>query len=440
MEQNEFAILAKSLALGYGLLFGAAGLFILVIAALAPPLQPTLWPNLIGMLIFSVANLAVFRTTPINRPPATWKIFLLLSYFVLCGVYQLVLTDWLNLGYLYLFLSVLTAAILLTFNQTVILFSLSVLVMFSVVYAESSGFIFPTIFTQNSLWNGTWLVVGLTGLTLFFVATTYLNFANRVFTARRKRRKSLQTGENDLESTVEYETFSLNIANQVNRTISRQIDSDRLIIDVVNQVKASFNYDHVQIYLLDHAKKELVIAGGTGDPGTALMIAEHRIPMGIGLVGEAAHTQEPVIIYDVTDNAQWLPNPLLPNTQAEVSIPIIYGDEVLGVLDIQHDEPTFTSENVSLLKVVASQLGIALNNVNIFNEIETKVAVDSEINNLALQLQIAQDINTTIHQSVKAIHSLFNPHQVHVTLSPELIDIKPANGSPRNTHNNGSGG
>lgn len=426
MERNEFALLTKSLTLGYGLLFGIAGLTSLGLAIFSPSLRATLWPNLVGMMLFSIANLAFFVSTSTNRHPPIWKTILLLSYFILCGVYQLFLTEWLNLGYLYLFLAVLTSAMLLSLSQSLIVFSFSLLTMFSIVYAESINYQFPTVLTENSVWNGSWLVVGLTGLTLFFVASTYLNFANRIFTTRRRSRKQLQSDENNLESTIEYQTFALNIANQVNRTISRQIDSDRLIIDVVNQIKGSFNYDHVQIYLLDNARKELVIAGGTGEAGTSLMIAEHRIPVGIGLVGEAAQKVEPIIIFDVTQNERWLPNPLLPNTRAEVSLPIVYGTEVLGVLDIQHEEATFTDENVTLLKVVANQLGIALNNVNIFNEIENKVAVDSKVNDLALQLQIAQDVNTTLKQSIKAIDQLFSPQQINVTIAPQRLEMETA--------------
>ncbi|MEM7800047.1 MAG: GAF domain-containing protein [Chloroflexota bacterium] len=394
-------------------------------AIIFQPLRSTLWPSGLTMLLISLVSGLLFVFTDRNTPISQGRIVLAVFVFMLCGAFQLYLTAWLNLGYLYLLLGVITSAILTTYSRSVMFFCISVIIMFSAVYFQSIGIEMPMLFATQGTWNGSWFVVGLIGFTLFFVATTYLNYVNRVFSARRQHRRQLALTEQNLDDNIEYQTFSLNIANQVNQTISRQIESDRLIFDVVNQIKTSFDYDHVQIYLLDESKKELVIAGATGEAGTSLMISEHRLPLGTGLVGQAAAFDETIVIRDVSQADQWIANPLLPNTQAEISIPINYGERLLGVLDIQHEKPTFTDEDIQLLQVVTSQLGIALNNVYLFNDINKRIGVDSQINNLALQLQISPDINTSLKEAIKTINKLFQPREVRVSVSPSMLNGEP---------------
>jgi putative methionine-R-sulfoxide reductase with GAF domain len=88
--------------------------------------------------------------------------------------------------------------------------------------------------------------------------------------------------------------------------------------------------------LLDEAREFLVMAGGTGVAGEALLANGHKIEVGRGLVGRTAANNAPTLVPDVLADPDWLPNPLLPDTQAEIAVPITLEGEVLGVLDVQN--------------------------------------------------------------------------------------------------------
>ncbi|RPJ55371.1 MAG: GAF domain-containing protein, partial [Dehalococcoidia bacterium] len=71
----------------------------------------------------------------------------------------------------------------------------------------------------------------------------------------------------------------------------------------------------------------------------------------------------------------WLPNPLLPETKAEMAVPIAVGEHVLGVLDVQHNVVDgLRQEDVNLLQSIADQVAIGLQNARLFTEVQIALA------------------------------------------------------------------
>jgi PAS domain S-box-containing protein len=82
-----------------------------------------------------------------------------------------------------------------------------------------------------------------------------------------------------------------------------------------------------------------------------------------------------MFVADTSTNPDWLPNILLPDTKAEVAIPIAIGDEVLGVLDIQHNIPNgLNQEDTDALVAIANQVAIAIQNARSYTEMQSSRA------------------------------------------------------------------
>ena len=164
-------------------------------------------------------------------------------------------------------------------------------------------------------------------------------------------------------------TRTIEASAEVSRQLSTILNPDELTTAVVEQLKATFNYYHAQIYLLDEAGENLVMAGGTGDVGRTLLVQNHHVPFGKGLVGGAAAAQQPILVPDVSQEPRWLSNPLLPDTKAEAAVPIMRGEQFVGVLDVQNDEVgSLSQHDVDLLSTIASQVAVALQNATLFKQ------------------------------------------------------------------------
>ena len=178
----------------------------------------------------------------------------------------------------------------------------------------------------------------------------------------------------DLEAVAEVSTESTSI---------QQVDT--LLNRIVNLTNERFGYYHAHIYLLNDAGDTLVLAAGAGDVGEKMIAELHSIPMNAkrSLVARAARSMEPIVIQDVTLEPGFLPNKYLPNTLSELAIPIAYGDELIGVLDIQDAQANrFNAIEVQVKQTLANQLAVAIRNAEAFERERQTVARLLEVDRL----------------------------------------------------------
>lgn len=198
--------------------------------------------------------------------------------------------------------------------------------------------------------------------------------ANQDITERKTAQEIIAARANQLETVA-----------TVSTTASTVLNPDALLQQVVNLTKSRFNLYHAHIYLLDENWNTLLLASGAGEVGTQMVESGHAIDMTTerSLVARAAREKQPVIINDVRSEVGFLPNPLLPETRAEMAIPMVVGDNVLGVFDVQSNQvDAFSKEDASIYSTLASQIAVALQNARLYQEQSATVTQLRELDRL----------------------------------------------------------
>jgi len=171
----------------------------------------------------------------------------------------------------------------------------------------------------------------------------------------------------------------------VSTTASTTLDPDELLQSVVDLTKERFNLYHAHIYLADESWSTLLLASGAGDIGRQMVMTGHAIQMNTekSLVARATRERAALIVNDVRTEPDYLPNPYLPDTRSEMAVPMISGDKVIGVFDIQSDVTGyFSQEDANIYTTLALQVAVALQNARLYQEQSATVAQLRELDRL----------------------------------------------------------
>jgi PAS domain S-box-containing protein len=194
------------------------------------------------------------------------------------------------------------------------------------------------------------------------------------------------TERKQAEIKLAKQATELATVSQISTTVSTIIQPQRMLENVVDLTKENFSLYHAHIYLLNHITNTLVLTAGAGEVGQEMVKEGWQISVTRphSLVAQAARTRRGIIANDVRQNPDYFQNPRLPQTRSELAVPLIVGEQLLGVLDVQAAELNrFTDEDVSIQTTLAAQIAVALQNARSFERSEQAL---QELNALTRRL------------------------------------------------------
>jgi phosphoserine phosphatase RsbU/P len=155
--------------------------------------------------------------------------------------------------------------------------------------------------------------------------------------------------------------FLLRLADALNTTL----DLNTLLHRVADLVRAVIDYRIFAILLVNDRTHELWMRFQTGHTPDVERI---RIKLGRGVSGAAALQRRSILVEDVTQIENYID--ANPSVRSELAVPLIVKNRVIGVLDLQSEQPAFfTADHQRLLELTASRVAIAVENARLYTRV-----------------------------------------------------------------------
>ncbi len=165
------------------------------------------------------------------------------------------------------------------------------------------------------------------------------------------------------EDVLAEKTRSLRVINRLGLLLLQESSLDDVLWLVAKSAIAELGFDDCVVYLLDEERNALVqkAAIGAKNPVAHEILDPILIPVGKGIVGRVAETGKPENIRDTRAHSGYIVDD--DARLSELAVPIIHDGRVIGVIDSEHPETDFYSDDdCELLTTIASMASTKIAN------------------------------------------------------------------------------
>jgi phosphoserine phosphatase RsbU/P len=193
---------------------------------------------------------------------------------------------------------------------------------------------------------------------------------------------------------IRVEPLQVDFLHKLADALNTTLDLNTLMHRVADLVRAVIDYKIFAILLINERSEDLRMRFQIGHTSE---VERMRIKLGRGIVGESALQRKSILIEDVTTSENYID--ANPNVRAELAVPLIIKNKVIGVLDLQSETiGYFTLEHQRLLELVASRMAIAVENARLYTRVSRQAQTLGVLNDISREITSILDPNDLLER------------------------------------------
>jgi len=159
---------------------------------------------------------------------------------------------------------------------------------------------------------------------------------------------------------------TLQLLNEISRELSSVLVLNELLRKIGTLTKRLVDYHRFGILLADdQAHTFNAVISLKQDER---MPEKTSVNFDQGIVGAAVSLRQPVVVPDVSKDKRYIC--VNPETRSEMTVPLIYRDRVIGVIDLESPHLNyFNDEHVRIYSTLAPQIAIAIENARLYERV-----------------------------------------------------------------------
>jgi len=220
--------------------------------------------------------------------------------------------------------------------------------------------------------------------------------------------------------------FLVRLADALNTTL----DLKTLLERTASLVRAVIDYRIFAILLYNDRASDLRMRFQIGHKPE---VERMRIRMGQGIVGEVAQNRQPMLINDVSKATNYIN--ANPDVRSELAVPLITKNRMIGVIDIQSEQPNyFKQEHLHLLTLTASRIAGAIENARLYTRVARQAQTLQVLNEISREITSILDPDALLERVAQLVRRIIDYQMFSVWLVNERDQVLTNRLSIRFTH------
>lgn len=220
----------------------------------------------------------------------------------------------------------------------------------------------------------------------------------------------------DLQKELELYRTEEEILYLTAQAVGETTEPRKLLDFLVERIGRRFGATYGHILLADEGEEVLRIRAAWGVP---LRSCSHiRIPFGKGITGWVAMTGQPALVNDVREDPRYISGQA--DTVSEIAVPLRVRGEIIGVFNLEKNEPAgFTEHDCRMLSVAASLAASAIQTVRLLQEREKRIGELSLLYELSSGVGGGDSLKETCSRAVQIMKSSLGWHRISLFVSDQ---------------------
>jgi phosphoserine phosphatase RsbU/P len=173
--------------------------------------------------------------------------------------------------------------------------------------------------------------------------------------------------------------------------------------------------DRVIILLTDREKKILEVKASMGYSED---ITKLQVQIGSGVIGWAAAYRRPLRVKDVTVDSRYLE--ISSNTRSELAIPLIYRNELLGVLNVESEQvDAYTENDEEMLGTLGGSLAAIIANARLLEQIRLQAERERLVYEVSSKIRRSTDIQSIMMTTAGELARITGARHIKLQINPE---------------------
>lgn len=204
------------------------------------------------------------------------------------------------------------------------------------------------------------------------------------------------------------------LLHHITSTAASGTTLDEALENAVNGLQVTLGGDRVIIMLADRSRNMLQIKASVGYSEN---VTNAEIEIGRGIAGWVAAHRRPLRIRDVNEDPRYIQ--ISPNTRSELAVPLIYRNELLGVLNVESEQvDAYTENDEEMLGTLGGSLAAIIANARLLEQIRTQTDRERVVFDISSKIRRSPDIQSILMTTASEITRITGARYTKIQLNP----------------------